>query len=69
MPANDEFAKNNLPLIGGVLAAVGASLCCIGPFVLLTLGNELGTGLIRGRFSGAKEDDEKQRLKDSKTLR
>ena len=38
MPANDEFAKNNLPLIGGVLAAVGASLCCIGPFVLLTLG-------------------------------
>ena len=23
MPANDEFAKNNLPLIGGVLAAVG----------------------------------------------
>lgn len=38
MPAKDEFAKNNLPLIGGVLAAVGASLCCVGPFILLTLG-------------------------------
>jgi len=38
MPAKDEFTKNNLPLIGGVLAAVGASLCCVGPLVLLTLG-------------------------------
>ncbi|OES24453.1 mercuric transporter MerT family protein [Alteromonas macleodii] len=38
MSAKDEFAKNNLPLMGGVLAAVGASLCCVGPFVLLTLG-------------------------------
>lgn len=38
MPAKDEFAKHNLPLIGGVLAAVGASLCCVGPFILLTLG-------------------------------
>ena len=38
MPVKDEFAKHNLPLIGGVLAAVGASLCCVGPFVLLTLG-------------------------------
>lgn len=38
MPEKDEFAKHNLPLIGGVLAAAGASLCCVGPFVLLTLG-------------------------------
>ncbi|WP_338352584.1 mercuric transporter MerT family protein [Thalassolituus oleivorans] len=38
MSAKDKFAKNNLPLIGGVLAAVGASLCCVGPFVLLALG-------------------------------
>ncbi len=38
MPAKDEFAKNNLPLIAGVLAGVGASLCCVGPFVLLALG-------------------------------
>ncbi len=28
----------NLPLIGGVVAAVGAGLCCAGPFVLLLLG-------------------------------
>jgi mercuric ion transport protein len=27
-----------LPLIGGVLAALGASLCCIGPLVLVLLG-------------------------------
>lgn len=26
------------PLIGGVLAAIGASLCCIGPLVLVSLG-------------------------------
>ena len=30
--------ESNLPIIGGVLAAVGASLCCAGPFVLLLLG-------------------------------
>ncbi len=29
---------SNLPIIGGVLAAVGAGLCCAGPFVLLLLG-------------------------------
>jgi mercuric ion transport protein len=28
----------NLPIIGGVIAAVGAGLCCAGPFVLLLLG-------------------------------
>jgi len=27
-----------LPLIGGVIAAVAASLCCVGPLVLVTLG-------------------------------
>ena len=27
-----------LPIIGGILAAVGASLCCAGPFVLVLLG-------------------------------
>ncbi|WP_298219564.1 mercuric ion transporter MerT [Halothiobacillus sp.] len=27
-----------LPLIGGVIAAIGASLCCIGPLVLVMLG-------------------------------
>lgn len=27
-----------LPLIGGVIAAVAASLCCIGPLVLVMLG-------------------------------
>ena len=26
------------PMVGGVLAAIGASLCCAGPFVLLMLG-------------------------------
>ena len=32
--------ENNscIPLIGGVLAAVAASLCCIGPLVLVMLG-------------------------------
>ena len=29
---------NNLPMAAGILAALGASLCCVGPFVLLTLG-------------------------------
>lgn len=29
---------SNLPIIGGVIAAVGAGLCCAGPFVLLLLG-------------------------------
>ncbi len=26
------------PLIGGIVAAIGASLCCVGPLVLLSLG-------------------------------
>ena len=29
---------SNLPIIGGIIAAVGAGLCCAGPFVLLLLG-------------------------------
>jgi len=33
---NDQTSK--LPIIGGVLAAIGASLCCAGPLVLLLLG-------------------------------
>ncbi|PCK08740.1 MAG: mercury transporter [Alteromonadaceae bacterium] len=28
----------NLPIIGGVLAAMGAGLCCAGPLVLLLVG-------------------------------
>lgn len=30
--------NSNLPLIAGVFAAIGASLCCAGPIVLLLLG-------------------------------
>jgi len=33
--SKNEF---NLPIIGGAIAAVGAGLCCAGPFVLLLLG-------------------------------
>lgn len=33
-----EETSMSRPLIGGVLAAVAASLCCVGPLVLLTLG-------------------------------
>lgn len=29
---------SRLPMIGGVLAAIGGSICCVGPFVLLLLG-------------------------------
>jgi len=29
---------SNLPIIGGIIAALGAGLCCAGPFVLLLLG-------------------------------
>lgn len=28
----------SIPLIGGMVAAIGAGLCCAGPFVLLLLG-------------------------------
>lgn len=31
-------SKFNSPLLGGALAAVGASLCCVGPLVLVMLG-------------------------------
>ena len=30
--------NSKLPIIGGMLAAVGAGLCCVGPFLLLILG-------------------------------
>lgn len=34
------MTKNDskLPLIGGITAAIGAGLCCVGPLVLLSLG-------------------------------
>lgn len=34
MPKN----TSNLPIIGGIIAAIGAGLCCVGPLVLLLLG-------------------------------
>lgn len=34
--SQDRFTR--LPLIGGALAAIAASLCCIGPLVLVLLG-------------------------------
>lgn len=37
-PRDKITTESNLPIIGGVIAAVGAGLCCVGPFVLLTLG-------------------------------
>jgi mercuric ion transport protein len=30
--------ENHLPIIGGLFAAMGASLCCVGPLLLLILG-------------------------------
>lgn len=33
-----ENKESNLPLIGGVVASIGAGLCCAGPLVLLLLG-------------------------------
>jgi mercuric ion transport protein len=30
--------RAGFPIIGGLVAAIGASLCCAGPFVLLLLG-------------------------------
>jgi mercuric ion transport protein len=32
------FNKSSIPLIGGIIAGIGASLCCVGPLVLLLLG-------------------------------
>ena len=29
---------SNFPMIGGILAAIGAGVCCVGPLVLLLLG-------------------------------
>ena len=34
MPKRDS----NLPIIGGIIAAIGAGLCCVGPLALLLLG-------------------------------
>lgn len=30
--------KHKLPLIGGIMAAIAGSICCIGPLILLLLG-------------------------------
>ncbi len=30
--------KINIPLVGGLLAGIAASLCCVGPLILLLLG-------------------------------
>ncbi len=38
MPPKDKLTNFNLPMIGGVMAAIGASLCCVGPFVLISVG-------------------------------
>ena len=32
------FEKVNVPLIGGLLAGIAASACCVGPLILLLLG-------------------------------
>lgn len=33
-----SIKESNLPVIGGIVAAIGAGVCCAGPFVLLLLG-------------------------------
>ncbi len=41
MPNSEQHSENKLPkgsLIAGVIAAITASACCVGPLVLLTLG-------------------------------
>ena len=30
--------NSNWPVIGGIAAALGAGLCCVGPFLLISLG-------------------------------
>ncbi len=30
--------ESNLPIIGGIIAAIGAGICCVGPLILLLLG-------------------------------
>tara|TARA_B100000446_G_scaffold186946_1_gene214613 strand:+ start:6655 stop:7044 length:390 start_codon:yes stop_codon:yes gene_type:complete len=45
-PYNSKYEGNTMmrknsptwPMVGGLVAAIGASLCCAGPFVLLMLG-------------------------------
>ncbi|HEB91923.1 MAG TPA: mercury transporter MerT [Gammaproteobacteria bacterium] len=37
-PAGSPQPRARASVVGAVLAAIGASLCCIGPLVLLTLG-------------------------------
>ena len=32
MPGKERFTNTRLPIIGGITAAIGASLCCIGPY-------------------------------------
>ncbi|MBZ0092235.1 MAG: mercuric ion transporter MerT [Burkholderiales bacterium] len=36
--ARQKTGSGRWPLIGGVAAAIGASLCCLGPLVLVMLG-------------------------------
>jgi|TARA_R110000868_G_scaffold133653_3_gene345345 uncharacterized membrane protein YqaE (UPF0057 family) len=38
MAGKESFTNTRLPIIGGITAAIGASLCCVGPFVFLSLG-------------------------------
>ena len=38
MPEASTTSTNNGSMIAAVIAAIGASLCCIGPLVLLALG-------------------------------
>lgn len=38
MPGASSTTTNNGSMVAAVIAAIGASLCCIGPLVLLALG-------------------------------
>ena len=38
MQRDSDQLRTRGPLIGGVLAAIAASVCCVGPLALLTLG-------------------------------
>jgi mercuric ion transport protein len=35
---SSSISNTKLALVGGVLAGIGASACCVGPFLLLSLG-------------------------------
>ncbi len=37
-PVMDRATGMKRPLIGGILAAIAASLCCVGPLLLLSMG-------------------------------